>query len=197
MLNVHSAQRRASSLSSITGTMSPAYPTCFTGTAFTAVVMISAAVIVPLEPKRAPVYDSIAAPMETSPRGAGGAHQAVDRAREGGRVHRPEGGCLDALDLHGRGSDASAPRRCLHRRRDRVVHRCPFWLERHDDRRTDHHHRREGRAGEAGWIRGAHGPGDGGQAARAPLGGGDVQHRFAAGLLRRVWHWPGHDSPAR
>src|SRR5678815_2219870 len=197
MLNVPSAQRRASSLSSITGTMSPAYPTCFTGTAFTAVVMISAAVIVPLEPKRAPVYDSIAAPMETSPRGAGVGSTPMKVQRVEAATFWPMDSATFACTVNCLVSSASAPRRCLHRRRDRVVHRCPFWLERHDDRRTDHHHRREGRAGEAGWIRGAHGPGDGGQAARAPLGGVDVQHRFAAGLLRRVWHWPGHDSPAR
>src|SRR5277367_3181335 len=66
-----SAQRRAKSLSSMTGTISPEYPTCLTGTALTAVVMISAAVMVPLDPNFAPVYVSIAAPMDTSPSGAG------------------------------------------------------------------------------------------------------------------------------
>jgi len=42
-------------LSSITGTISPEYPICFTGTALTAVVMISAAVSVPLDPNLEPV----------------------------------------------------------------------------------------------------------------------------------------------
>jgi hypothetical protein len=66
-----SAQRRAKTLSSMTGTIRPEYPICLTGTAFTAVVMMSAAVMVPLEANFAPVYVSIAAPMDTSPSGAG------------------------------------------------------------------------------------------------------------------------------
>src|SRR5258708_13420809 len=66
-----SAQRRAKSLSSMTGTIRPEYPICLTGTALTAVVMMSAAVMVPLDPNFAPVYASIAAPMDTSPSGAG------------------------------------------------------------------------------------------------------------------------------
>jgi uncharacterized protein (UPF0210 family) len=39
-----------------------------------------------------------------------GAHQGIDRAREGRGGHRPEGGGREALDLHGGGCDARAPR---------------------------------------------------------------------------------------
>src|ERR1022692_397916 len=68
---VPSAQRRANTLSSKTGTMRPEYPICLTGTALTAVLMINAAVMVPLDPNFEPVYVSIAAPIETLATGAG------------------------------------------------------------------------------------------------------------------------------
>ena len=98
------------------------------------------------------------------------------------------------LDLRGHRSDAGAGRRRLDRARDRELHRGAIRVERDDDGGEHHHARGEGRAGEADGVLRADGPGARGQRAGEALGGGHVQHRFAAGVLggvrRRTRHGP-------
>src|SRR3954471_10781722 len=65
-LYVPSLQRAANTGSSRGGSIRPEYPTCLIGSARTALVIIAATLIVPLEPKLEPLSFSIAAPIDES-----------------------------------------------------------------------------------------------------------------------------------